>query len=78
MEGAVASILLQVPFFKHVFGWIGGHTAGDGPPLADLDSLKLKYSLWTPVSMSVVHDEESASVRFRGWLTLCVGSGRWR
>ena len=28
MEGAVASILLQVPFFKHIFGWVGGHEAG--------------------------------------------------
>ena len=33
MEGAVASILLQLPFYKHVFGWVGGHEAGDRPAI---------------------------------------------
>ena len=28
MEGVVASILLQIPFIKHIFGWIGAHPAG--------------------------------------------------
>ena len=27
----MASILLQLPFYKHVFGWIGGHAAGADP-----------------------------------------------
>ena len=41
MEGAVASILLQLPFYKHVFGWIGGHAAGADPPAADILSTHL-------------------------------------
>ena len=28
MEGVVATILLQIPFIKHIFGWIGAHPAG--------------------------------------------------
>ena len=27
--GAVASILLQLPFYKHIFAWLGGCEAGD-------------------------------------------------
>ncbi len=35
----MASILLQVPFFKHVFGWIGGHEAGTpGTPVYNMNS----------------------------------------
>ena len=32
MEGVVASILLQIPFIKHIFGWIGAHPAGTMTP----------------------------------------------
>jgi hypothetical protein len=31
MQGVVASILLQLPFFRHLFAWIGGHPAGQRP-----------------------------------------------
>ena len=27
--GAIASILLQLPFYKHIFAWLGGCEAGD-------------------------------------------------
>jgi hypothetical protein len=30
-EGVVASIMLQLPFIRHMFAWIGAHPAGDSP-----------------------------------------------
>lgn len=31
MEGVVASVLLQLPFVRHLFAWIGAHPAGEQP-----------------------------------------------
>lgn len=56
MEGAVASILLQLPFYKHVFGWIGGHEAGDMPALY----LFVLSKCCTPVRRSATAAEEAS------------------
>jgi len=29
MIGLVATVLLQIPFFKHMFAWMGCHPAGE-------------------------------------------------
>jgi hypothetical protein len=28
MEGVVASVMLRLPIFRHLFAWIGAHPAG--------------------------------------------------
>ena len=72
----MATILLQVPFFKHVFGWIGGHTAGEGPSPLGMDSVYHKCGLRTLVSVSALQLGERGFCAFPR--TAHLVCGQWQ
>ncbi len=65
VEGVIGGVLLTLPFYKHIFAWMGAHPAG-------APSFILQYSLTWQTHMSLSKGSLALWEGSSGWLGLVM------